>query len=77
MSETVATRSPSEALMTCLEEFGKAEPTHVLVVWTDEYGDICWSGSRPSSVVSLLGMLKCVEVALEQDFLKDREKHDS
>ena len=70
MSETVATRSPSETLMTCLEEFGKAEPTRVMVIWTDETGDLCWSTSSPRLLSQMIGILECAKAALTREFLE-------
>jgi len=74
MGETVATRSPSETLMDCLAEFGESEPTKVLVIWTDEAGDINWNTSSPRSLTGMIGMLHCVEAAFMQDFLDIENK---
>ena len=70
MSETVATRSPSETLMTCLEEFGKAEPTRGMGIWTDETGDLCWSTSSPRVLSQMIGMLECAKAALTREVLE-------
>ena len=71
MAEVVE-RTPSETLMNCLTEFGEAEPTRVIVVWTDEKGDLCWSVSSPRSVTAQIGMLDCVKALMMQTFLNDR-----
>ena len=70
MPETVATRSPSETLMACLEDFGKAEPLRAMVIWTDETGDLCWSTSSPRLLSQMVGMLELAKVALTQEFLE-------
>lgn len=34
-------RSSTDILMNALEEFGKSEAKSVMVIWTDEAGDVC------------------------------------
>ena len=65
-------RTPSETLMNCLTDFGEAEPTRVLVIWTDVDGNICWSTSAPRSVTAQVGMLECVKALMVQSLLSAR-----
>jgi len=44
----------------------------VIVVWTDEVGDICWSTSSPRLLSPMIGMLECAKAALTQEFLELR-----
>jgi hypothetical protein len=53
-------RSPSETMMHCMEEFSKSEPVDVMIVWTDESGDLCWSSSS-SHLSTRIGMLECAK----------------
>jgi len=70
MSQTIATRTPSETLMSCLTDFGEAEPDRVLVLWTNEAGDICWSTSSPRKLSAIIGMLECAKAVLTKEFLE-------
>jgi len=64
-------RSPTETLVYALEEFGKAEPLDVLVIWIDENGEICWSQSTRSRAIAL-GMLEMVREIAVHDIVKER-----
>jgi len=43
-----------------MEEFSKSEPVDVMIVWTDESGDLCWSSSS-SHLSTRIGMLECAK----------------
>ena len=62
-------RNPTETLIHCMEEFGRAEPKKLLVIWTDEAGDLCWSESGPSHYCQNIGMLNCVLAKYMQKFM--------
>jgi hypothetical protein len=63
-------RSPTETLVHCLEDFGISEPKKLLVIWTDDGGDLCWSESGPSHFCENIGMLECVKAKVMEKFLK-------
>lgn len=44
-----------------MEEFSKSEPTNVMIVWTDEAGDLCWS-SNSNHLSVRIGMLECAKL---------------
>jgi len=51
-------------------KFAEAEPTRVMVVWTDESGDMCWSLSGERSYTQMIGMVECVKAVLMKQFLE-------
>lgn len=51
------TRTPTDTLMAAMDEFGAAEPTGCLIIWTDETGNLCWK-STSDSFVEKLGMVE-------------------
>lgn len=57
------TRTPTDTLMTAMEEFGRAEPLDCMIIWTDQSGDICWS-STTDSRVTRLGMIEMVKTLI-------------
>jgi len=63
-------RSPSQTLIDCMGKFAEAEPTRVMVVWTDESGDLCWSLSGERSYTQMIGMVECVKAVLMRQFLE-------
>ena len=63
-------RSPTETLVRCMEEFGVSETKKLLVIWTDEQGDLCWSESGPSLFCQNIGMLECVRAKIMEKFLR-------
>jgi len=69
--KTPQIRTPSETLIRCLEDFGEAEPTKVIVLWTNTNGDICWSESGPSHYCQNIGMLTCVKEMYLKRFLAE------
>ena len=69
--KTPESRSPTETLVSCLEDFGKSEPTKAFVIYVNVDGDICWSSSGPFSYSQTLGMLECVKARVLTNFLKD------
>ena len=73
MAEEVKPRTPTETLLACLTRFGEAEPKRVLVVWTDEAGDLCWSISGTRSYTAMIGMLECVKAVLMAEFMEARD----
>jgi hypothetical protein len=54
------TRTASEALIHVMEDFGESEPKDVLVIYTNQAGDLCWSSSTDSQTIKfgLLEMCK-------------------
>ena len=70
MADDPKPRTPTETLMACLTRFGEAEPTRVMVMWTDEAGDLCWSLSGSRSYTAMIGMLECARAALMKEFLE-------
>jgi len=65
-----AVRSPTETLVDCMEDFGEAEPNKLLVIWTNEAGDLCWAESGRSSFIENIGILDCVRAKLMEKFLQ-------
>ena len=63
------TRSATETLVAVMEDFGEIEPKEVLVIYTNESGDICWSTTTDSLVVKL-GLLEackqCIVAGIER-----------
>jgi len=49
--------TPTQLLVSCMEDFGRCEPTDALVIYINESGQICWNTSNKSLVVSL-GMIE-------------------
>lgn len=49
--------TPTSLLMDCLEDFGVSEPTHVIVIYINEAGDLCWR-STSTSFTQKIGMLE-------------------
>ena len=61
-------RTPTETLMACLESFGEDEPLEVIVVYSTQSGDLCWSCS--SSVYShKIGMLENAKAHIQKQML--------
>lgn len=69
--KTPEVRSPSETLIRCLEDFGRDEPTKILVLWITSGGDMCWSESGPSNFSQNVGLLECVKARYLKKFLED------
>lgn len=63
-------RTPTETLMHCLEDFGEAEPERVIVVYTNDHGELCWSLSGPRVMTHIIGMLECVLMRLRKNFME-------
>lgn len=57
------TRTPTDTLMSAMEEFGCAEPLDCMIIWTDQSGDICWSSTTDSRVIRL-GMIEMVKTLI-------------
>jgi hypothetical protein len=68
--KTPEQRTPTGTLMRCLEDFGESEPARVLVIYTNEAGDLCYSSSGPFSYTHIIGMLECVKAQVLEKFLK-------
>jgi hypothetical protein len=66
-------RSPTETLLAALEEFGKDEPSEVMVIFTTQGGDICDMSSTDTLSVKL-GMLETVAVFVRQEIAGMRER---
>lgn len=39
--------------MTAMEDFGESEPKELIVIYTNDAGDLCWSSTTDSNVVKL------------------------
>lgn len=50
-------RTATETLVAVMEEFGQSEPKDVLVIYTNEAGELCWSCSTDAVSVKL-GLLE-------------------
>ena len=57
MPSTGKIRTGTETLLACMEEFGTSEPKDLLVIYTNEAGELCWSCST-DSVTTKLGLLE-------------------
>jgi len=68
--EDLDSRTPTQTLMDCLEDFGKSEPTRVLVIYTNEDHEIAWPTNGTYSYTHLVGMIECVKARLLAGFLK-------
>lgn len=68
--KTPELRSPTETLVACLEDFGKSEPTKVVVVYVNVDGDLCWSTSGPYNFTHVIGMLECARAKIMEKFLE-------
>ena len=68
--KTPEVRTPTETLVWCLEDFGDSEPKKVLVIWTNQAGDLCWSESGPSHFCENIGILECVKAKIMEKFLQ-------
>lgn len=52
-----AARTPTETLVSVMEEFGVCEPKECLVIYTNADGDLCWASTSDSQVVKF-GLLE-------------------
>lgn len=68
--KTPEIRTPTDTLMKCMEEFGDAEPQRVIVVWTNDAGDLCWSVSGPYNFTHIIGMLECAKAKVMEKFIE-------
>jgi hypothetical protein len=59
-------RSPTETLMKCMEDFGECEPKELIVIWTDQNGDLCWSSSSNSLSTQLGLMEACKALTIQK-----------
>lgn len=67
-------RTPSETLVSALEDFGQSEPKNVIVIWINEDGDLNWSKSAPLGFSETVGMLECVKAAQMRDFCSEENR---
>jgi hypothetical protein len=58
--EVKKTRTPSDVLFTCLQDFGQDEPLEVVVIYRTQGGDLAWS-SNINVHSHFLGVLKYAE----------------
>lgn len=55
--------NPSELLIHCMEEFGKSEPTTVMVCWINEEGRLSYRASSTNQALNL-GMLEVAKTCI-------------
>ena len=65
--ETKKTRTPSDILFECLQDFGEDEPVEVIVIYRTQQGDLAWA-SNIEAHSHFLGVLKYAEFC----FLENR-----
>jgi hypothetical protein len=53
--------SPTEVLIKAMETFGEVEPDAVLIIWTDERGDLCFTHDGHLTNTQALGLLEAVK----------------
>jgi hypothetical protein len=63
-------RSPTDTLLSCLEDFGESEPKRVLVIHTNTAGELVCQTSSPYSMVEILGMLEFAKTIIVSRFSK-------
>jgi hypothetical protein len=66
---TAKERTPSDTLISCLEDFGEDEPKKVIVLYTTKGGDLCWSVSGPDTYTETVGILECAKTVILKKFL--------
>jgi hypothetical protein len=59
------TRTPTETLMSAMEQFSEAEPKDCLIIWTDEAGDVCWSSST-DALTARIGLAGYMATVLDE-----------
>lgn len=57
-------RTPTDTLMLCLEDFGRAEPDIVIVLYTNQEGEYCYSTSAYDRLSHLVGLLECCKAMM-------------
>lgn len=65
-------KTPTELLIYCMDEFAKVEPLEVIVVWTDEAGDLCWADTT-NKLSAKVGMLECAKQYIMEKARKEEE----
>lgn len=63
MAEEEKKQSATEVLVAALESFGESEPEAVMVLFTNEAGELRWR-SNIDSVCMRLGMLRYADAAM-------------
>ena len=57
------TRTPTETLIKCMEDFGEDEPENLMVIYTTKGGDLAWS-STTDSISMKIGMLEFAKACI-------------
>ena len=73
MPEDPVSRSPTETLIHCLEDFGETEPHCVLVIWKNK-DDLCWSRDSNLSLSEAVGMLECIKTSFLESWQEQRKE---
>lgn len=55
--QNIKNATPTQLLVSCLEDFGTSEPTTVLVIYINEKGELCWQ-STPAHLAVRVGMVE-------------------
>ena len=64
-------RTPTEVLVACFEDFGQSEPERVLVIYVNADHELVWSWSGGYHYTHLLGMIECVRAKIMARFMED------
>lgn len=63
--------TPSQLLISCMEDFGRSEPTVAIVVYLNQAGDICWRSSTDHTT-TCIGMLELTKVLIIEKLKPER-----
>lgn len=69
--ENLGEKTPTEALIAVIEEFGKAEPNNVIILWENEEA-VCMIRNHVSHAEAY-GMLSLAAATVKERFLKTWE----
>jgi hypothetical protein len=62
-------RTPLETLLWVLTDIEKVPAGRLMVIYTNQDGDVCWSASGPYSFSHMVGLLACVEAMVKAKFM--------
>lgn len=63
MAET--RRTPTETLVSVMEELGESEAKELIVVYTNQNGELCWSCTTDAITVKL-GLIEAARTAIKR-----------
>ncbi len=69
MSEKKKIETPTDLLVSCVEDFGSCEPKQAIVIYTNENDNLCWR-STSMTVCERVGMLEVVKRLILLDLQK-------